>query len=106
MGITPPAPAEGQKAPDEARLVVFGTPRFADSQDLTQARTNADLFLNAVGWLVGQEELVSIRSRSVRASRAEFSQNQATWLFYLSVLLLPELLVVIGIAVWSRRRNG
>ena len=39
-------------------------------------------------------------------SRAEFSQNQATWLFYLSVLLLPELLVVIGIAVWWRRRNG
>ncbi len=106
MGITPPAPAEGQKASEEARLVVFGTPKFADSQDLTQARTNGDLFLNAVGWLVGQEELVSIRSRSVRASRAEFSQNQATWLFYLSVLLLPELLVIIGIAVWSRRRNG
>jgi ABC-type uncharacterized transport system involved in gliding motility auxiliary subunit len=105
MGITPVA-AEGQKAPDEARLVVIGTPRFADSQELTQSRTNADIFLNSVGWLVGQEELVSIRSRSVRASRAEFSQNQATWLFYLSVLLLPELLVVVGIAVWWRRRNG
>jgi len=37
---------------------------------------------------------------------SQFSQNQATWLFYLSVLLMPELLVVIGIAVWSRRRNG
>jgi ABC-type uncharacterized transport system involved in gliding motility auxiliary subunit len=105
MGVTPAA-AEGQKAPEEARLVVIGTPRFADSQELTQSRTNGDVFLNAVGWLVGQEELVSIRSRSVRASRAEFSQNQATWLFYLSVLLLPELLVVVGIAVWWRRRNG
>lgn len=105
MGIEPTAP-EGQKAADEARLVVIGTQRFADSQELTQSRTNGDLFLNAVGWLVGQEELVSIRSRSVRASRAEFSQNQATWLFYLSVLLLPELLVVVGIAVWWRRRNG
>lgn len=105
MGITPAA-AEGQKAPEEARVVVIGTPRFADSQDLSQSRTNADLFLNAVGWLVGQEELVSIRSRSVRASRAEFGQGEATWLFYLSVLLLPELLVVIGIAVWWRRRNG
>jgi ABC-type uncharacterized transport system involved in gliding motility auxiliary subunit len=105
MGITPTAP-EGQKAPEDARLVVIGTPRFADSQDLTQSRTNGDVFLNAVGWLVGQEELVSIRSRSIRASRAEFSQNQATWLFYLSVLLLPELLVVVGIAVWWRRRNG
>jgi ABC-type uncharacterized transport system involved in gliding motility auxiliary subunit len=105
MGITPVA-ADGQKAADEARLVVIGTPRFADSQDLAQSRTNGDLFLNAVGWLVGQEELVSIRSRSVRASRVEFSSGEATWLFYLSVILLPELLVVIGIAVWWRRRNG
>ena len=105
MGITPAA-VEGQKTPEEARLVVFGTPRFADSQDLTQSRTNADLFLNAVGWLVGQEELVSIRSKSVRASRAEFSPSQAGQLFYLSVLIIPELMVALGIAVWWRRRNG
>jgi ABC-type uncharacterized transport system involved in gliding motility auxiliary subunit len=105
MGITPVA-AEGQKAAEEARLVVVGTPRAADSQTLSQARTNADLFLNAVGWLVGQEELVSIRSRSVRASRAEFSPSQAGQLFYLSVLIIPELMVALGIAVWWRRRNG
>jgi gliding motility-associatede transport system auxiliary component len=105
MGITPTAPAGG-KAPDEARLVVVGTPRFADSQTFTQSRTNGDLFLNAIGWLVGQDELVSIGSRSVRASRADLTPSQGTLLFYLSVILLPELLVVIGIAVWWRRRNG
>ncbi len=105
MGLTPTAP-EGQKASEEARLVVIGTPRAADSQTFTQSRTNGDLFLNAVGWLVGQEELVSIRSRSVRASRAEFSPSQAGQLFYLSVLIIPELMVVLGIAVWWRRRNG
>ena len=105
MGITPAALA-GQKAPEEARLVVIGTPRVADSQNLTQSRTNGDLFLNAVGWLVGQEELVSIRSKSVRASRAEFSPSEAGQLFYLSVLIIPELMVALGIAVWWRRRNG
>jgi ABC-type uncharacterized transport system involved in gliding motility auxiliary subunit len=105
MGITPAA-AAGQKAPEEARLVVIGTPRAADNQTLTQSRTNGDLFLNAVGWLVGQEELVSIRSRSVRASRAEFSPSQAGQLFYLSVLIIPELMIALGIAVWWRRRNG
>ena len=70
------AAGEG-KATDEARLVVFGTPLFADNQQLAQSRLNGDLFLNAVGWLVGQEELVSIRSRSVRASRAELTPDQA-----------------------------
>jgi ABC-type uncharacterized transport system involved in gliding motility auxiliary subunit len=106
MGITPPAPAEGQKAASEARLVVVGTPRFADNGTWMQYRLNGDLFLNAVGWLVGQEELVSIRSRSVRASRADLSSSQGTQLFYLSVLVMPELLVVLGIVVWWRRRAG
>ena len=98
MGLTPPAGVT------EARLVVFGTPLFADNQELVQSRLNADLFLNAAGWLVGQEELVSIRSRSVRASRAELTQTQATQVFYLSVLIIPELLIALGIWVWWRRR--
>lgn len=98
MGLTPPAGVT------EARLVVFGTPLFADNQELVQSRLNGDLFLNAIGWLVGQEELVSIRSRTVRASRAELTQTQATQVFYLSVLIIPELLIALGIWVWWRRR--
>ena len=105
MGVPPPAAGEGKKAPEEARLVVFGTPRFADNQELTQFRLNGDLFLNAVGWLVGQEELVAIRSRSVRASRAELTGNQTLQLFYLAVLFAPELLMAAGIWVWWQRRS-
>jgi ABC-type uncharacterized transport system involved in gliding motility auxiliary subunit len=70
-----------------------------------QSRLNGDLVLNAVGWLVGQEELVAIRSRSVRASRAELTGNQAVQVFYLSVLILPQLLITLGIAVWWRRKS-
>lgn len=100
MGLEPPPTGE------EARLVVFGTALFADNQQLVQSRLNGDLFLNAVGWLVGQEELVSIRSRSVRASRAELTENQAAQVFYLSVLIIPELMIVLGIWVWWRRRTA
>jgi ABC-type uncharacterized transport system involved in gliding motility auxiliary subunit len=103
LGITPPA-TDG-KVPEEARLVVVGTALFADNQELAQSRLNGDLFLNAVGWLVGQEELVSIRSRSVRASRAELTGNQAVRVFYLSVLIVPQLLIATGIAVWWRRKS-
>jgi hypothetical protein len=46
---------------------------------------------------------VSIRSRTMRASRVNFSQGEATVIFYLSVLVLPELLLIIGLAVWWRR---
>ena len=105
LGITPPPAAEGKTAPDQARLVVFGSVMFADNQELSQSRLNSDLFLNAVGWLVGQEELVSIRSRSVRASRAELTSVQALQVFYLSVLIVPQLLIATGITVWWRRKS-
>jgi ABC-type uncharacterized transport system involved in gliding motility auxiliary subunit len=104
LGIEPPA-KDGEKAPDEARLVVVGSSKFAENEELVQSRLNSDLFLNAVGWLVGQDELVSIRSRSVRASRAELTQRDAIRVFYLSVLIVPQLLIATGIAVWWRRKS-
>ncbi|MEW6268554.1 MAG: Gldg family protein [Thermodesulfobacteriota bacterium] len=86
----------------EARLVVFGTAGFADNKNINSLY-NRDLLLNSFGWLASQEELLSIRPRTVRASRVQFSEEQATAIFYLSVLIIPELLLIAGLAVWWRR---
>lgn len=102
MGI---ATAGASKA-EEARLVVIGTPLFADNRRFFQLPLNGDLFLNAVGWLVGQGESVTIRLRTLRASRAELSGPEVEQLFYWSILILPQLLIAIGIGVWWRRRSG
>jgi ABC-type uncharacterized transport system involved in gliding motility auxiliary subunit len=101
MGIEP---ADGGKR-DEARLVVIGSSLFADNQQFVQSRLNGDLFMNAVGWLVGQEELVSIRSRSVRTSRADLTPDEVGQLFYLAVLIIPQVLIAFGIAVWWQRKS-
>jgi ABC-type uncharacterized transport system involved in gliding motility auxiliary subunit len=61
------------------------------------------VLLSAVGWLAGQEELISIGARAIRASRAHLSAAQARSVFYLSVLVLPELILLCGVAVWWRR---
>lgn len=92
------------KGDKDARLVVFGTAKIADNRGIGQF-FNRDLFLNSVGWLGSQEELLSLRPRSVRASRVSFDAAQATRIFYLSVLLLPELLMLAGLAVWWRRSS-
>jgi ABC-type uncharacterized transport system involved in gliding motility auxiliary subunit len=90
----------------EARLVVFGNARFAENPAFANPSFfNRDLFLNAVGWLVGQEELVSIRARTVRASRAQMTPEQNLMVFVSSVLLLPQLLLMAGLTVWWRRRS-
>jgi ABC-type uncharacterized transport system involved in gliding motility auxiliary subunit len=40
----------------------------------------------------------------VRASRADLTPKQAAQAFYLSVFIIPELLIALGIWVWWRRR--
>jgi ABC-type uncharacterized transport system involved in gliding motility auxiliary subunit len=87
----------------QARLAVFGSTEFADNQHLEGTYFNRDLFLNTVGWLVGESDLLSIRPRALRASRVSFTEREGTAIFYLSVLVLPELLLLIGLTVWWRR---
>lgn len=84
------------------RLVAIGSADFADNRNLGQL-WNRDLFLNAVAWLAAEDDLVSIRSRSLRVSRVRFTEDEATTIFYLSVLVLPEFVLLLGLAVWWRR---
>lgn len=86
-----------------ARLAVFGSGDFALNRELDGTYYNRDLLLNTIGWLSGQTDLLSIRTRSVRASRVSFSQQEGTIIFYLSVLVLPQLLLLAGLIVWWRR---
>lgn len=89
-----------------ARLVVFGSNEFADNRNLGGSNYNRELLLNSIGWLSGQSDLVSIRPRTIRASRFQFTQEQGTVIFFVSVLLLPELLLILGLSVWWRRSNA
>ncbi|MFI5398597.1 MAG: GldG family protein [Candidatus Binatia bacterium] len=85
------------------RLAVYGSVEFASNREVDGTYYNRDLVLNTIDWLAGQADLLSIRPRSVRASRVQFTADQGTVIFYLSVLLIPEILLIVGIAVWWRR---
>ena len=88
----------------DARLVVFGSTDFVTNQYISNF-FNRDLFVNSADWLAGEENSISIRPRSLRASRFRLTVDQFSVVFALSVLLLPELLLIAGIAVWWERRN-
>jgi gliding motility-associatede transport system auxiliary component len=88
----------------DARLVVFGDTEFGDNQHLNDF-FNRDFFVNAADWLAGEENQISIRPRSIRASRFRLTVDQFAVVFALSVLLLPELLLIAGIVVWWERRS-
>ena len=87
----------------DAKIVVVGSAGFANNRFIN-IFFNRDFFLNVINWLVGQEEMISIRPRSVRSSRVQLTEREGTTVFYLSFLILPEILLIIGLAVWWRRR--
>jgi ABC-type uncharacterized transport system involved in gliding motility auxiliary subunit len=88
----------------DGRLAVYGDTDFADNQTLSQV-FNQDFFLNTVDWLAGETATIAIRPRALRASRVSLTANQFNSVFVASVLLLPELLLILGIVVWWERRN-
>lgn len=95
----------GDKDSDkEFEMVVFGDSAFVSNKYWRQLFNDA-LALATVGWLAGQEELISIGPRAVRASRASLTPTQARSVFYLSVMVLPELILLCGIVVWWRRTS-
>src|SRR5262249_47396944 len=87
-----------------ARLVVFSSTDFANNKYIGDF-FNRDLFVNSVDWLAGQENAVSIRPATMRSGRFLLTSAQFFIIFALSVLLLPEALLVAGTIVWSVRRN-
>ena len=93
----------GGEQEGNSRLAVFGNAIFANNQYINQY-FNRDFLLNTISWLGGEEELISIRPRTLRASRVQFTQEQGTTIFYLSVLILPEILLIAGLAMWWSRR--
>ena len=98
--------AEDVAAPTnlEGRMVVVGDSDWVNNSNLS-LYFNEDFFLNAVGWLAGEEELISIRPRATRASRVMLTEAESWAVFYSSVLLLPEIVLLAGLAIWWRRRR-
>ena len=87
-----------------ARLVVFGDTDLADNQYIDNF-FNRDFLMNSVDWLAGQTNAITIRPKTLRASRFNLTVQEFDLVFVLSVLLIPELLLLIGLAVWWERRN-
>jgi ABC-type uncharacterized transport system involved in gliding motility auxiliary subunit len=87
------------------RLVVFGDADFGSNLALQLAPSNVDLFSNAVSWLAGQDQLVSIRAKDPTAPRTMvLDAGQKNLLAILSVFALPLIVLILGGYNWWRRR--
>ena len=100
---------EGEREADDSRVVVAGSsfvlyPERAFGLPLT-GPGNADFVLNDVNWLQGQQELISIRPKSLIQFPLRINQVQFFLFAGIAVILIPLLILGLGLVIWLRRRH-
>jgi ABC-type uncharacterized transport system involved in gliding motility auxiliary subunit len=98
----PTKPAEGGAKP-ESRMVVFGDSDFASNATISLSG-NRDLFMNAIGWLSQQENLISVRPKEPDDRRITMTAAQQTNVNWIAMLGIPVAVFGMGIYTWYRRR--
>ncbi len=101
---SPSAAKKEGEAADEARIVVFGDADVA-SDAYIGAQGNANLVFNAVNWLSGERELISILPKRRIGEPLFLGEGQGTFVRLLTVWVIPLFVVLAGAAVYVRRRQ-
>jgi ABC-type uncharacterized transport system involved in gliding motility auxiliary subunit len=103
--VTPRHQAATDQEPKRARLVVFGDSDFASNNYLNLSG-NRDLFLNTVSWLAEEENLIAIRPKEGGSFFAPVTATQERLIFWLSMIVLPAVVVGSGVATYIWRRQS
>ena len=65
---------------------------------------NGKLFLNAVNYLSARENLIGIEPRTFDKPQVSLTNQQMKGTVFLSMILIPALMALVGVAVWWRQR--
>ncbi len=93
----------GSAATARSRVAVVGDSDFA-TNSFFQIMGNGNLFLNTVNYLTARENLIGVEPRTYELPRVNLTNRQMKGTFFLSVILIPALLAVVGTAVWWKQR--
>ncbi|HPC83382.1 MAG TPA: GldG family protein [Thermoanaerobaculaceae bacterium] len=86
------------------RLVVIGNSAFMMNGYIANAG-NPNLALNAINWLVKREQALGIAPRTPEQVNLFLNASQMRNIMLFSLVGLPALAIVAGVAVWWRRRR-
>ncbi|HEV8440285.1 MAG TPA: Gldg family protein [Methylomirabilota bacterium] len=102
----PPAPTasdDSANAVKPSRIAVVGDSDFA-TNSFFHIMGNGALFLNTINYLAAQENLIGIQPRTHDLPRVNLTNRQMKGTFFLSVILAPAVLALVGTAVWWKQR--
>lgn len=96
--------AEETQPKREGRLAVFGDSDFA-SNTYINLSGNGNFFLNTVNWLTEEADLISIQPKTSSPRTIQLTPSQGRMIFFVSLIILPLIVLVTGISIWVRRRT-
>ena len=100
----PPEDEEAAPAPTgRSRIAVVGDSDFA-TNSFFHILGNGTLFVNTVSYLAAQENLIGIEPRTFDLPRVNLTNRQMKGTLFLTIVLIPGILAVVGIAVWWKQR--
>ena len=92
----------GEEGP-RSRVAIVGDSDFA-TNSFFHIMGNGALFINTVNYLAAQENLIGIQPRTADIPRINLTNRQMKGTLFLSVLLVPALLAIVGTAVWWKQQ--
>jgi ABC-type uncharacterized transport system involved in gliding motility auxiliary subunit len=103
VGPVPPPGDKTQTPPPESRVVVIGDSDFASNAAIG-IQGNRDLFMNIIGWLSQQENLIAIRPNESADRRITMTSAAQANIAWLALLIIPACIFGTGVYTWWRRR--
>ena len=86
------------------KILVVGDSDFASNKFIKAG--NKDFLLNMLNWLAEENILISVRKKEPGLTPLLLTAVQGKIVFWLSVVIVPSLLLVTGLGVTARRRRG
>jgi ABC-type uncharacterized transport system involved in gliding motility auxiliary subunit len=87
------------------KIVVLGDSDLVSNTHLKLAG-NKDFFLNTLNWLAEENILISVRRKEPGLTPLMMTVPQGRLVFWLSMVIVPSLVLVVGIGVTARRRRS
>lgn len=96
----------GAVAEDAGKLFWVTSDSLLDSYvNSAVSGANGDLFLNALNWMAGQEESISIRAKSLDNAGLTVTQGETSMWSIIMIGVIPATLVAVGVVIWIRRKR-
>ena len=89
---------------NSARMVVVSNATFVQDNALTQDQQALDFISGAANWLLSREQLIGIAPKVPKTLTFSLPEESLRSLRWMVLVLMPLVFVVLGTAVWWKRR--